>query len=118
MVLTTGGPQGPAALAGDVVTAESRAISTATTAAITKPRAGVRTASGLVPGMCPPWCAWPSGGHAAHPAWPVIGSGRFPESREAASAAPRRIPPAEAPRPPHASGGLRRHGREGVDDRW
>ena len=51
ITLVTGGPHGPAALAGGALTAESNPISTPMIEPIIKPRDGVRRASGLAPGM-------------------------------------------------------------------
>jgi hypothetical protein len=51
MTLTTGGPHGPAALAGDVLTAVTNPTTTATIEPMTKPRARIRRASGPITAM-------------------------------------------------------------------
>src|SRR4029079_14664808 len=53
ITLTTGGPQGPAAVADGVLNPDSRAINTATIDPITKARDGVRPADGSVPSSRP-----------------------------------------------------------------
>jgi hypothetical protein len=51
MTLVTGGPHGPAALAGGALNAENKPISTAMVALMTKPRARICRVSGLLPAM-------------------------------------------------------------------